>query len=54
MLACVMVTRGFEAGAAVRKVRRVNPRYIQTQEQFDFVGRFAGWLTAPGAGADPA
>jgi atypical dual specificity phosphatase len=54
MLACVMVARGFEAGAAVRKVRTVNPRYIQTQDQFDFVERFAKRLAAPAAVAEPS
>ena len=54
MLACVLVARGFEAGAAVGKVRRVNPRYIQTQDQFDFAGRFADRFRAPGAAVVPA
>lgn len=53
MLACVLVVRGFEAGAAIRKVRTLNPRYIQTQDQFDFVGRFAECLAALGADSVP-
>lgn len=44
MLACVLVYRGECAMKAIERVRLVNPYYIQTEEQFDFVGRFAEHL----------
>lgn len=51
MLACVLVARGLEPGESVGRVRRVNPRYIQTQDQFDFVARLADRFRDPGTAA---
>lgn len=41
MLACVLVYRGESAVGAIGRVRGVNPRYIQSDEQLSFVSAFA-------------
>jgi atypical dual specificity phosphatase len=40
LLACQGVYRGDSAVAAIERVRRVNNKYIQSQEQLDFIGEF--------------
>lgn len=54
VLACILVHGGLEAGQAVQAVRRTNPRYIQTEEQFRFIGEFEAWLRDPGRSPSPA
>lgn len=44
MLACALVHRGLDAVQAIHRVRCTNPRYIQSDEQLAFVGRFADHL----------
>lgn len=44
LLACVLVARGLDAGNAIQSVRRVNPRYIQTEAQLRFVAEFQRFL----------
>ena len=44
MLACVLVYRGADAVSAVHEVRSINPYYIQSQEQLDFIDRFAAYI----------
>jgi atypical dual specificity phosphatase len=41
LLACVLVYRGMSAVAAIHEVRCVNPRYIQSDAQLEFIARFA-------------
>lgn len=48
MLAAFLVYRGASAVAAVEKIRSVNPFYIQSDIQLDFVGDFERFLRASG------
>lgn len=48
ILACVLVYRGLEAVQAIDRVRMVRPGYIQTDEQLDFISRFALHLERTG------
>jgi atypical dual specificity phosphatase len=45
MIACVLVYRGMGAIHAIEMVRKINPRYIQTDEQLAFVEQFANSLS---------
>jgi len=44
IIACVLVYRGQGAIQAIETVRKINPRYIQTDEQLAFVEQFANSL----------
>jgi atypical dual specificity phosphatase len=44
LLACLLVFRDFTAVAAINEVRCVNPRYIQSDEQLQFISQFAEYL----------
>jgi atypical dual specificity phosphatase len=46
VLACCLVLRGDEPAMAVRKVRQVNPYFIQTGTQERFVADFAEFLAS--------
>jgi protein-tyrosine phosphatase len=58
MLAAFLISRGTEAEEAVRRVRRVCPRYIQTESQQSFLRHFAELVRdlapRPLAGSDGA
>ncbi len=45
LIACVLVYRGQGAIQAIETVRKINPRYIQTDQQLAFVEEFANSLT---------
>lgn len=49
LLACILVARGENAPKAVERVREVNPRYIQSEEQLAFIGTFAEYVADGGA-----
>lgn len=44
LLACLLVYRNFSAVGATHEVRSVNPLYIQSEAQLEFVSRFAEYL----------
>jgi atypical dual specificity phosphatase len=48
MLACYQVHTGLEPGAAIQSVRRVEPGYIQSEEQEVFVHDLWAYLRAGG------
>ncbi|GAB4189752.1 MAG: hypothetical protein Tsb002_17130 [Wenzhouxiangellaceae bacterium] len=54
ILACILVHRGATPGGAIEQLRRLQPLYIQTDEQLAFVSRYAEYLKAPSAVADGA
>ncbi len=54
MLACVLVFRGQTAVHAVEEVRSINPYYIQSVEQLEFVSQFHDYLTESHRRAAPA
>ncbi len=44
MLACTLITRGMAPVRAIHEVRLVNPLYIQSDEQLEFIERFGRYL----------
>jgi protein-tyrosine phosphatase len=54
LLACVLVYRGVSAVAAIHEVRCVNPRYIQSDVQLEFIAQFAEGVQAEPARASTA
>ncbi len=48
LLACMGIYGGDNAVAAIERVRRVNNKYIQSQEQLDFVSEFYQFLQKDG------
>lgn len=46
MLACTMVYRGENPVRAIEQVRAINPYYIQSRDQLDFVSGFANYLSS--------
>lgn len=44
MAACCLVDAGEEPGTALRRVRAVNPNYVQTTSQERFIENFASYL----------
>lgn len=54
MLACALVYRGLDAVRAVDRVRGVNPRYIQSEVQLEFIHEFEEYLAVAEAAAEQA
>ncbi len=44
MLACYLIWKGESAEAALARVRRVNPKWVQSKRQEDFLKEFEQWL----------
>jgi atypical dual specificity phosphatase len=53
MLACTLVYRGENPVRAVEQVRSINPFYIQSRAQLDFISRFGHHLAEHGLGGEP-
>jgi len=46
LLACILAHRGMRPGNAIEKVRMTNPRYIQSEVQFQFIEEYARHINA--------
>ena len=53
MLACTLVYRGENPVRAIEQVRAINPYYIQSRTQLDFVSRFANYLSGLVSSEEP-
>jgi len=51
MLAAVLIAEGLAALDALEAVRRVQPRFVQSQTQLDFLERFERFVREGGSGA---
>jgi atypical dual specificity phosphatase len=54
LLAAYLIHQGANAVHAIEEVRSVNPRYIQSQEQLDFLAAFENYLSEAATAASPS
>jgi atypical dual specificity phosphatase len=53
VLASTLIWEGMDALSALETVRRIEPRWVQSQAQVDFLGEFARALAAPSGRTQP-